>query len=145
MFEAATEFHVGASDIKFAPLRQDAEVFSITRTLSQEIYGKVSNLLEITIPRSQSQVFVEHRHPIGHVVEGNPQFGLTLANFIQQACVFHRDDRLCGEVLEQRNLLFGERTDFLPVNVNCPKNLPISLQWHIKRCTSAAEIDDGPP
>ena len=41
VFEAAAEFRVDATGIKFAPLRQDTEVFSIARTLSQKSFGKV--------------------------------------------------------------------------------------------------------
>jgi hypothetical protein len=42
----------------------------------------------------------------------------ALPQFAEQPRVFHRDDRLRREILQQRNLLLGEWTDFLPVGGN---------------------------
>ena len=39
-----------------------------------------------------------------HGTDKEAQFGLGLADLVEQPRVFHRDDRLCGEILEQRNL-----------------------------------------
>src|SRR5262249_38092243 len=46
-----------------------------------------------------------------HVVEGDPQFGLALADFIEQPGRFHSDDGLRCEALYQRYLFFGEGAD----------------------------------
>ena len=43
---------------------------------------------------------VEHRDPVAHIVEGNPQLGLAPANLVQQTRVVHRNHRLRGEVLQ---------------------------------------------
>ena len=40
-----------------------------------------------------------------------------LARLAEQARILHRDHRLGGEVLQQRDLLLRERADFSPVNV----------------------------
>jgi len=47
--------------------------------------------------------------------------GLLLQCFArlgQQPCIFHRDDGLSGKVLQQRDLLVGERTYLLAVDEN---------------------------
>jgi hypothetical protein len=62
-----------------------------------------------------------------------------------QPRILHRDDRLSGEVLQQRDLLIVERPHFLAVNVNCPEHVAISRQRHVQRCTGPSEIDIGAP
>ena len=83
--------------------------------------GSWSDLLEIPVPRGQSQCLVEHRHPIGHVVEGDAQLLLALANFVQQPRVLHRDHRLGREILEQGDLFAAERADFLAIHTKHAK------------------------
>jgi hypothetical protein len=51
------------------------------------------------------QTAVQFRHFVG-----------PLAQFAQQPCVLHRDHRLRGEVLQQGDLLVGERANFRAVN-----------------------------
>src|SRR6516165_9783111 len=75
----------------------------------------MKEILVIAVPRSQPKLSVEHSHAIDHVVEGDPQFRLTLAQFVEQPRVFHRDHGLRGEVLEQRDLLVSEWAHFLPI------------------------------
>ena len=55
------------------------------------------------------QIGVEHRDAVAHVVEGDAQLGLALADFVEEPRIVHRDDRLRREVFEQRDLLFGKR------------------------------------
>ena len=85
-----------------------AEVVGIARTLGEKRVGQVEQFLEIAVP-GQPQLGVEHRDAVAHVVEGDAQFGLTLADLVEQPRVLHRDDRLRREVFEQRDLLVGER------------------------------------
>src|SRR5204863_5656493 len=66
---------------------------------------------------------VEHRREVAGRGIDNPQHlggrGLLLQRFARlgdQPRVFHRDDRLRREVLEQRNLLVGERINLLAVD-----------------------------
>ena len=73
---------------------------------------------------------VEHRDAVGHVVEGDPQLGLTLADLVQQPRVFHRDNRLRREVLQQRDLLVGERPDFLAVCCDSSEQPIVLAQRH---------------
>ena len=56
---------------------------------------------------------LEHRDAIAHVLEGDAQFFLALADFVQQPRVLHRDYRLGGEVLQQRDLLVGEGSNLI--------------------------------
>ena len=51
----------------------------------------------------------EHRHPVAHIVEGNAQLGLALADLVQEPGIVHRNDRLRREAFERRDLLVGER------------------------------------
>jgi hypothetical protein len=70
---------------------------------------------------------------------------LTLADFFEQSGILHSDNRLGGEILQQRDLLVRERPHFLAVNVNCPEHVLISRQRHVQRCTGTSEIDIGTP
>ena len=67
--------------------------------------------------------FVEHGHAVAHVLEGDAEFLLALADFVQQPSVLHGDNRLSGEVLQQRDFLIGERADFLAVDVISPSTV----------------------
>ena len=60
------------------------------------------------VPRGQPQLGVEHRHTVAHIVEGDAQLGLALADLVEQPRIVHRDHRLRGEVFEQRDLFFGK-------------------------------------
>lgn len=83
MFQATAKLFVEAKCVKFPPFSEDTQVISIARTFNQQSFGQIGNLLEIPVPSGQSQVFIEHRDAIDHVLEGNPQFGLALADFVQ--------------------------------------------------------------
>ena len=60
--------------------------------------------------------FVEHGDTVAHVLERDAQFFLALADFVEQPRVLHRDHRLGGEVLQQRDLFVGERPDLLAIS-----------------------------
>jgi hypothetical protein len=88
----------------------------------------------------RAAVLVEHHDAIGHVVEGDAQFGLTLADFVEQPRVLDRDDRLRREVLQQRDLLVGERPDFLaksPKSVVVAQRDPERVRARPRSTTSA--------
>ena len=59
---------------------------------------------------------LEHVAGRGLVFERFFEIAGALAQFAEQPRVLHRDDRLRREVLQQRDLLVGERADFLAVN-----------------------------
>ena len=67
--------------------------------------------------------FVEHRHAVAHVLEGDAEFFLALADFIQQPCVLHRDDRLGSEVFQQGDLPLGERRTSWRKTVRTPSTI----------------------
>jgi hypothetical protein len=46
-----------------------------------------------------------------------------LAKFVKQTTILDGDDGLSGETGKQRDLLVGERTDFLPVAGDHPNNI----------------------
>ena len=54
-----------------------------------------------------------------------------LARLGNQARVLHCNDRLRGEVLQQRDLLVGEGADFLAVDYNCPEQRIVLAQRHV--------------
>ena len=64
-----------------------------------------------------------------------------LARLGDQPRVLHRDDRLRREVLQQRDLLVGERPDFLAVDDDAPKQRVVFAQRHAQHGADAAEID----
>jgi hypothetical protein len=45
--------------------------------------GQVEDLLEIAVPGGEPQVRIEHGDAVAHVVEGDAQLGLALADFAQ--------------------------------------------------------------
>ena len=95
---------------------EEAEVFLIGAMLFEQVVGQVEDLLELAVPRDQAMGFVEHRHAVAHVLEGDAEFLLALADFVQQPRILHRDHRLRGEVLQQGDLLVGERPHLLAVD-----------------------------
>ena len=67
--------------------------------------------MEIEIPRGKPQFAVEHRDPVAHIVEGDAQLGLAVAQLLEQARVLDRDHRLVREGGGQLDLRVGERLD----------------------------------
>ena len=70
----------------------------------------------------------EHRHEVARRRVDNPEHlggcGLLLqrlAGLGDQARVLHRDDRLSGEVLQQRDLFVSEWSDLFAVESKVPK------------------------
>src|SRR5262249_27642065 len=64
-----------------------------------------------------------------------------LAQLVEEAGVLNGDDRLVGEVLDQLNLLVGERTDFLAIDGNGADELIRLEHWHESQCVDAGELD----
>jgi hypothetical protein len=97
--------------------------------------------LEVAVPRREPQVFVKHDDAIGHVVEGDAQFGLPLADFIEQPCILDGDYRLGREVLEQSDLLVGKWPDFLAVDEDIPEESVVPAERDGENRAPAGEID----
>src|SRR6516165_10576742 len=66
----------------------------------------------------------------------------SLARLGKEPRVLDRDDRLHGEVLQQRDLLFCEGADLLPVDREVAEHHLIFKQRHAKRASRTTEIDD---
>ena len=58
----------------------------------------------------------EHLGRCRLMLQGLAQFRVALLQFLEQPHVLDGDDRLVGEGLEQRDLLFGERTNLVTPN-----------------------------
>ena len=71
---------------------------------------------------------VEHRDAIRHVVEGDPQLRLTLADLVEQSGVLDRDHRLVGEGPYQLELLVGVGLDPQPGQCDNAYGLTIAQQ-----------------
>src|SRR4051812_30029729 len=76
------------------------------------------------------QYGVEHRREVaGRGIDDSEHLGgggLLLQGFArlgQKPRIFHRDDGLSREVLQQRDLLVGKRADLLSVKMNCSQHL----------------------
>ena len=53
---------------------------------------------------------------------------------VDQPRILHRDHRLRGEVLQQRDLLVGKRPDLLAVDHDKPEHRVVPAQRHAARC-----------
>ncbi len=114
VFETTGYFRLDVHCPKLTTLGENTEIVGIDRAFGEERVGQIEHFLEISIPRGQSQVLVEHDHAIAHIVEGDPQFGLTLADLIKESCVLHCDHCLRREALQQRDFLVSERSYLQP-------------------------------
>jgi hypothetical protein len=63
----------------------------------------------------------------------------ALAQFTEQPRILHRDHRLLREILQQRDLLVGERSRFLAPADEGAEHRPILSERHPQRSTRAAE------
>src|SRR5262249_57749772 len=56
-----------------------------------------------------------------------------LAQLVEQARVLDGDDSLRGEVLDQLDLLVGERADSLAIDDNAANQLILLEHWHLNK------------
>src|SRR6516225_2365825 len=59
----------------------------------------------------------------------------------QEPRILHRNHRLRSEVLQQRDLLVGERARFLSVDVNSAEQHAVLAKGDAKKAVEAADID----
>ena len=57
------------------------------------------------------RVGAEHRNAIAHIVEGDAQLGLAIAQLLEQSRILNRDHRLIGKTGRELDLFVGERLD----------------------------------
>jgi hypothetical protein len=67
----------------------------------------------------------------------------SLAGLGQQPRVLHRDDRLRREILQQRDLLIGERPHFLTECGNGAEDRTVSAKRDDQHTAHTAKIDSG--
>ena len=68
------------------------------------------------------------------------------SQFVEQPCVLDRDDRLRGEVVDQLDLLFGERPDLLTVDAMAPissSSLSIGTRDHGSSASEFGAADNA--
>src|SRR5262249_50553167 len=66
-----------------------------------------------------------------------------LAQFVQQPRILDGDNRLRGEVLEQLDLLVGERLNPLAIGRDCAEERILLAHWHGDRRASAAKVGES--
>src|SRR6266511_750681 len=71
------------------------------------------------------------------ILQGLAQFRVALLDFLEQTYVLDGDDGLVGEGFEQRDLLFGKRTNLRAADKNSSDGDALPQQWRGKRCASA--------
>jgi hypothetical protein len=93
---------------------------------------------------------VEHRREVARRRVDHLQYvggcGLLLqglARLSQKPRILHRDDRLRREILQQRKLLIGERTNFLSKHDDCAQQNAVLAQCRGNDGARAGEIDNG--
>ena len=84
--------------VEYSPrVGEIAEILGKARPPREEGVRQLEHLLEIAVPRGKPRLGVEHDDTIAHVVEGDAQFGLAVAQLVEQPRVLDRDHRLIGE------------------------------------------------
>src|SRR5204862_97304 len=88
-----------------AAIHEISEILGIAWPLCKEGVGQIEHLLEIAVPRGKARRGIEHDDAVPHIVEGDAQLGLTLAELVEEARIFDRDHRLVSEGGGQLDLL----------------------------------------
>ena len=76
-------FGVGTFAV-IATLSKIADVFGVRPMLFKKLIGYSENLLELAVPCYKARRFIEHGNAVGHVLKGDPEFFLALANLVEQ-------------------------------------------------------------
>src|SRR6516164_7200986 len=136
--QAPRDLHLDVDATELAALGEGAQVIGVSRARRHKLVGHIEDLLEIAVPRDEVQLAVEHRHPVAHVVEGDAQFGLTLANLAQEPGIVHCDHRLRGEGPNELDLAFGERLRLAARKAESADWLSFTEQGHADDRTNKA-------
>src|SRR3954453_10450599 len=78
----AVPFGLDIDGAELAALGKITEILLIAAPFRQQLIGYVKDFLKVVIPGGKSQFGVEHRDAVTHVIEGDPQFGLTPRQFV---------------------------------------------------------------
>ena len=93
----------GAAQLRFeigrvlAAVSEIAEILGIARPPREEGVRQIEHLLEIAVPRGKARRGVEHDDAVAHIVKGDAQLGLAIAQLVEQSRILDRDHRLVGE------------------------------------------------
>ena len=120
-----------------------ADIVGIGPPLGEDAIGHVENFLKLAVPRHETRRFIEHGDTIAHVLEGDAEFFLALADLIEQPGVLHRDHRLGGEVFQQRYFLLRERAHFLAVHTDVAEQIAVLAKRDKETGSHAGMIDEG--
>jgi hypothetical protein len=90
---------------------------------------------------------LEYRGEVaGRVIDDSQHFGCRgllfqcLARLGDQPRVLHCDDRLRREILQQRDLLLGERPHLLAIEPKCAQELVVLAQCHSQSCSGSPQL-----
>jgi hypothetical protein len=86
---------------------------------------------------------LQHVAGRGLVLERFLQVAGALLQLAEQPRILHRDHRLRGEILQQRDLLLGERPNLPAVDHNVAEHPSVLQQRHQKVGAGASEIDQS--
>ena len=115
-----------------AALGEIAEIIGIARTLGEEGVGQIEDLLKIAVPCDKARVGAKHRNAIAHIIEGNAQFGLAIAQLIEKPGILNRDHRLIGEGGQELDFLVGEWIGAASTNGKHANQRVFAQQWQSK-------------
>ena len=96
VFDGATQLRFKVGRV-LAAVSEIAEILGRTRPSREEGVRQIEHLLEIVVPRGKASRCIEHDDAVTHIVKGNAQLGLALAQLFEQSRILDRDHRLVGE------------------------------------------------
>jgi len=114
--KAQAQFPFDVVGTELTAFGKDADIVDIGRALCNPLVRQVQDRLEIAVPCDKARVGAEHDDAIAHIVEGDAQLGLAVAQFFEQARILDRDHRLVRESGSEFNLLVREGFDARAVN-----------------------------
>ena len=139
IFDGATQLRFEIGRV-LAAVGKIAEIVGKARPPREEGVGQFEHLLEIAVPRGKPRFGVKHDDAIAHIVEGDAQLGLAVAQLVEQPRVLDRDHRLIGEAGGQLDLLVGEGPDHLPINRDCADQCLLAQQRNAEQRAVADDL-----
>jgi hypothetical protein len=96
--------------------------------------------LKIAVPCREPRLGVEHRDAVTHIVEGDAQLGLALAQLVEEPCVLDRDHRLIGEGGGQLDLCGREGIDARAGNDEDADECLLAQKRNAEQCAGAGDL-----
>jgi hypothetical protein len=139
VLEAPAQFGFEVGRV-LAALGEIAEILDMARPLGEESIGQVEDCLEIAVPGNKARVSAEHDNAVAHIVEGDAQLGLTVAQFLEQPGILDRDHRLVSKGGGQLDLLARVGLDARPVNSEYADQLITARQRNAEHRAVASDF-----